>query len=166
MFSKIYLISILLFLTSCSNLEFVYKNDLNLNNPIYKKTSFALSGLEIQSFYAQNLRYFGEYDQELYKLVIDIGEEKTKRSVKSNQAVSKLDHKLLFKYQLLNNKKNCVVYSKQLISRFTFEPRSAGYNFGSDQSLINLYNQAGRNNLQQFIDSLSGIDLETCINEN
>tara|TARA_X000000950_G_scaffold176943_1_gene214790 strand:+ start:612 stop:1112 length:501 start_codon:yes stop_codon:yes gene_type:complete len=166
MFSKIYLISILLFLTSCSNLEFVYKNDLNLNNPIYKKTSFALSGLEIQSFYAQNLRYFGEYDQELYKLVIDIGEEKTKRSVKSNQAISKLDYKLTFKYQLLNNNKNCIVYNKQIISRFTFEPRSAGYNFGSDQSLINLYNQAGRNNLQQFIDSLSGIDLETCINEN
>ena len=165
MLLKIYLISILLFLVSCSNLEFVYKNELNVNNPIYKKTSFALSGLEIQSFYGENLRYFGEYEEELYKLVIDIDEEKTKRSVKSNQAVSKLDYKLLFKYQLLNNEKSCVVYSKQLISRFTFEPRSEGYNFGSDQSLIDLYNQAGRNNLQQFINSVSGIDLESCINE-
>jgi len=165
MFLKTYLISILLFLVSCSNVEFVYKNNLNLNNPIYKKTSFALSGLEIQTFYAQNLKYFGEYEEELYKLIIDIDEEKKKRSVKSNQAVSKLDYKLIFKYQLLNNKKSCIVHSKQLISRFTFEPRSAGHNFGSDQSLIDLYNQAGRNNLQQFINSLSGVNLETCINE-
>ena len=80
MLLKIYLISILLFLVSCSNLEFVYKNDLNVNNPIYKKTSFALSGLEIQSFYGENLKYFGEYEEELYKLVINIDEEKTKRS--------------------------------------------------------------------------------------
>ena len=165
MFLRTYLISILLFLVSCSNIEFVYKNNLNLNNPIYKKTSFALSGLEIQSFYAQNLRYFGEYEEELYKLIIDIDEEKKKRSVKSNQAVSKLDYKLIFKYQLLNNKKNCIVYRKQLISRFTFEPRSAGYNFGSDQSLIDLYNKASGNNLQLFINSLSGVDLESCINE-
>ncbi len=165
MFLKIFLISILLFLVSCSNLEFVYKNDLDLNNPLYKKTSFVISGLEIQSFYSQNLRYFGEYEEELYKLIIKIEEEKTKRSVKSNQAISKLDYKIIFNYQLLNNNKNCVVYSRQLISRFTFEPRSAGYNFGSDQSLINLYNRAGGNNLQQFIDNLSDVNLESCINE-
>ena len=165
MFLKIFLISILLFLVSCSNLEFVYKNDLDLNNPLYKKTSFVISGLEIQSFYSQNLRYFGEYEEELYKLIIKIEEEKTKKSVKSNQAISKLDYKIIFNYQLLNNNKNCVVYSRQLISRFTFEPRSAGYNFGSDQSLINLYNRAGRNNLQQFINNLSDVDLESCINE-
>ena len=107
MLLKIYLTSMLLFLVSCGNLEFVY-NDLSVNNPIYKKTSFALSGIEIQSFYGQNLRYFGEYEEELYKLVIDIDEVKTKKSVKSNQAVSKLDYKLLFKYQLLNNKKSCI----------------------------------------------------------
>ena len=165
MFLKIFLISILLFLVSCSNLEFVYKNDLDLNNPLYKKTSFVISGLEIQSFYSQNLRYFGEYEEELYKLIIKIEEEKTKKSVKSNQAISKLDYKIIFNYQLLNNNKNCVVYSRQLISRFTFEPRSAGYNFGSDQSLINLYNRAGGNNLQQFIDNLSDVNLESCINE-
>tara|TARA_B100000989_G_scaffold229431_1_gene176321 strand:+ start:4219 stop:4719 length:501 start_codon:yes stop_codon:yes gene_type:complete len=165
MLVKIYLISTLLFLASCNNIKFVYKNDLNSNNPIYKKTSFALSGLEIQSFYGQNLRYFGEYEEELYKLIINIDEEKTKRSVKSNQALSKLDYKLIFKYQLLNNKINCVVHNKQLISRFTYEPRSAGYNFGSDQSLIDLYNQAGGKNLQQFINSLAGVDLGSCINE-
>ena len=166
MFLKYYLISILLFLVSCSNLEFVYEDNIKLSNPIYKKTSFALSGLEVQSFYAQNLKYFGEYEEELYKLMININEEKTKRSIKSNQAVSKLDYKLIFNYQLINNKKNCIVFTKELITRFTFEPRSDGYNFGSDQSLINLYNQAGESNLQQFINNLSDVDLGYCINEN
>ena len=166
MFLKYYLISILIFLVSCSNLEFVYEDNKKLSNPVYKKTSFALSGLEVQSFYAQNLKYFGEYEEELYKLMININEEKTKRSIKSNQAVSKLDYKLIFNYQLINNKKNCIVFTKELITRFTFEPRSDGYNFGSDQSLINLYNQAGESNLQQFINNLSDVDLEYCINEN
>ena len=165
MFFKICLISFLLFVISCSGLEFVYNDDINLTNPLYKKTAIVLSGVEIKSFYGQNLKYFGKYEEKLYTLLIKIDEEKTKRSVKSNQAVSKLNYKLLFKYQLLNNEKSCVVYSKLLISRFTFEPRSEGYNFGSDQSLIDLYNQAGRNNLQQFINSVSGIDLESCINE-
>ena len=166
MFLRFCVISILLFLVSCSNLEFVYNDDINISNPIYKKTSFALSGIEIQSFYAQSLTYFGEHEEELYKLIINIDEEKTKRSVKSNQAISKLDYKLIFNYQLLNNKKNCIVFTKELITRFTFEPRSDGYNFGSDQSLIDLYNQAGESNLQQFISNLSDIDFGYCINEN
>ena len=165
MFLRFNLIFILLFLSSCSNLEFVYKNDKSFSNPLYKKTSLDLSGLEIQSFYSQNLKYFGEYDEELYKLIINIDEEKIKRSVQSNQAVSKLDYKLMFKYQLLNNKRNCVVLNKKLITRFTFEPRSGGYNFGSDQSLVSLYNQAGEDNLQQFINSLINVNLESCINE-
>ena len=166
MLLKIYLISILLFLVSCSNLEFVYEDNIGLSNPIYKKTSLALSGLEVQSFYAQNLKYFGQYEEELYKLMVNINEEKTKRSVKSNQALSKLDYKLIFNYRLINNGKNCIVFTKELITRFTFEPRSDGYNFGSDQSLINLYNQAGESNLQRFISSLSDVGLEHCINEN
>tara|TARA_B100000989_G_scaffold116402_1_gene85672 strand:- start:1780 stop:2280 length:501 start_codon:yes stop_codon:yes gene_type:complete len=166
MFLRFCLISILLFIVSCSNLEFIYKDDINLGNPIYKKTSFALSGVEIPSFYGQNLRYFGEHVEELYKLMINIDEEKTKRSVKSNQAISKLDYKLIFNYQLLNNKKDCIIFTKELITRFTFEPRSDGYNFGSDQSLIDLYNQAGESNLQQFISSLSDVDIGYCINEN
>ena len=166
MFLRFCVISILLFLVSCSNLEFIYNNDISVSNPIYKKTSFALSGVEIKSFYGQNLKYFGEYEEELYKLIININEEKTKRSVKSNQAVSKLDYKLIFNYELFNNKKNCIIFRRELITRFTFEPRSDGYNFGSDQSLIDLYNQAGESNLQRFISSLSDVDLEYCINEN
>ena len=42
---KINLIILLFFLTACNNLDFVYKNDIKIKNPLYQKTAFILSGV-------------------------------------------------------------------------------------------------------------------------
>ncbi len=154
-----------LVLLSCNNLDFVYKDNINLTNPVYKKTSINLSGINIPSFYGLALRYLGKDKEKLYRLTIEINEEKIKRSVESNQAVSKLDYNLTFAYELVNIEKNCLVFEKDIPSSFTFEPRSSGYNFGSDQSLKDLYETAGKNNLQQFIGYISNTSLTNCVNE-
>lgn len=160
-----YVISLCLFLVSCNNLDFVYKNNDDLKNPIYKKTTLYLSGVNIPSFYGQALKYLGEDEEMLYQLKITTDEEKIKRSVESNQAISKLDYKIIFKYELLDTKMGCFVFEKEIISRFTFEPKSSGQNFGSDQALNGLYETAGKNNLQQFIGYVSNDNLKFCINE-
>jgi len=154
-----------LVLLSCNNLDFVYKDNINLTNPVYKKTSINLSGINIPSFYGLALRYLGQDKEKIYRLTIDINEEKIKRSVESNQAVSKLDYNLTFAYELVNIEKNCLVFEKDIPSSFTFEPRSSGYNFGSDQSLKDLYETAGKYNLQQFIGYISNTNLTNCVNE-
>ena len=124
-----------------------------------------MSGLDMPSLYGNGLRYLGEAEEIFYKLQINIKEEKTKRSVQANQAVSKLDYKLIFDYELFNIKKNCVIFNKEIVSRFSFEPRSSGYNFSSDQSLKKLYQQSGKNNLLQLINYVTSIDINVCEDE-
>ena len=155
-----------LVLLSCNNLDFVYKDNINLTNPVYKKTSINLSGINIPSFYGLALRYLGKDKEKLYRLTIEINEEKIKRSVESNQAVSKLDYNLTFAYELVNIEKNCLVFEKDIPSSFTFEPRSSGYNFGSDQSLEKMYELAIKESLEKLIKFISAIDVFVCDNEN
>tara|TARA_B100001057_G_scaffold496626_1_gene598572 strand:- start:2566 stop:3066 length:501 start_codon:yes stop_codon:yes gene_type:complete len=165
MFQKICLTFFLLFIVSCNNLDYVYNENKSYNNPIYNESEINLGGLEIPSFYSQVVRHIGLNEEGQYQLIISIDEEKIKRSVEKNQAISKLDYVLRFKYELLNKSKKCFVFEKNIISRFTFEPKASGYNFGSDHSLNDFYRTAGNNNLQEFIGFVSNIDLTTCIDE-
>ncbi len=163
---KIFTFFLILFVSACSNVEFSYKNDGNLTNPIYNKTKIFFSGEEISSIYRYVSEYFGNNENHTYELTINIDEKKTKRAVQTNQAISKLDYELDFKYRLFNVKNNCDVFNKKLISRFSFEPKSEGYNFGSDQSLQKLYELSAKNNLQEFISLIPELANLKCINEN
>ena len=158
---KIFLIfGIFFFLISCEGIVFTYKDDLK--NPIYKKTNLIISGKDIPSVYRYSSRYFGNGLEDVYTLSIFIEEIKTKRAVQSNQAVSKLDYELKFDYSLSNKLKGCLVFSKMIVSKFSYVPKSSGYNFGSDNSLEKSYELAARNNLQQFIDLISSQNISEC----
>ena len=164
---KVFLGILLFFLISCSEIEFVYKDSKNILNPIYDKTSYTFTGKDIPSAYRYAARFFGNSKNSNFDLKVSIQEEKIKRSVQSNQAVSKLDYELAFDYELVNIQKSCLVYVKKIISRFSYIPKASGYNFGSDQSLEKLYDLAVENNFEQFVRSYSGnVNLENCINEN
>ena len=165
MLYKSFFILFLTFLYSCSDIEFVYNDSYNLNNPLYNKTNIKFEGAENPSFYQYSSRYFGQDKENVYELNIKINEEKTKRAVQTNQAISKLDYKLTYRYELFNNTKKCFVFKKNITSRFSIEPKSSGYNFGSDQSLQRLYELSTKNNLQQFISFLDEINLKKCLNE-
>ncbi len=166
MYLKVGLIFICFFVLSCSKIDFVYKNNIDANKDIYNKTSVAISGVEIPSLYGHSLRYLGKDNEGLYLIKINISEKKIKRSVQSNQAISKLDYKIFFNYELSNVVRKCLIYQKEIISRFTFEPQSSGYNFGSDESLNMLYDISARDSIQQFISYISGVNLNYCTNEN
>ena len=67
--------------------------------------------------------------------MINVEQEKTKTSVETNQAVSKLRYELKFIYTLVLNKEKCVTFSKDLLTYFSIIPKSSGYNYGTDSSL-------------------------------
>ena len=163
---KIYLIIFCLFLTSCGGMEFIYKNQKDLYNPIYNKTKYEINGKQLSAVSQYAQIYFGDADQSSYNLIINISEEKIKKSVKTNQAVSKLDYKIVFGYELIEVNRNCLVYNKDVVSRFSYIPKSSGYNFGSDQSLDNMYKLAVKENFNQFINQLSQVDITSCLDEN
>tara|TARA_Y100001970_G_C13946242_1_gene705819 strand:+ start:72 stop:563 length:492 start_codon:yes stop_codon:yes gene_type:complete len=162
MIFRILFSSIFIFLSSCTNISFLYDESKNITNPLYNKTNISYSGKEISTITKYTGKYFGSSGSPKYNLDIEILEEKKKISVQSNQAVSKEDYKLQFNYILRNIKDDCNLYEKVITSRFSYTPKSSGYNFGSDQSLEKMYELAVDNNLQQFINILSNLSLNDC----
>ena len=148
--------------TSCSNIDLVYKDNVNLVNPLYEKTKVTTSGKDLSFINSYLPMYFGNNQDNDYKLSINIEEEKTNRSVESNQATSNIRYELRFVYSLISNKKNCVVSEKEILSYFSIIPKSAGYNYGTDASLEKKYEIAIVENLDSYINYLSNIDTNLC----
>ena len=153
---------VFLFITSCSNIEFVYNENSNVINPIYGKTKVNVSGADLVFINSYIPMLFGNYRSQSYDLQIVIKEKKTKRSIEANQAASNLRYELRFFYTLLSKKQECVLYEKEIVSYFTIIPKSAGYNYGTDSSLEKKYELAIIDNLNQFISFLTSVDINNC----
>ena len=163
---RLIFIFLFLVLVGCGGIDFVHGNKINLTNPIYNKTLVQFSGKEISSAYRYISAYIGKNKDPMYTLEIEISEEKTKRSIQSNQAVSRMDYQLEFTYELKDNLSGCLLYEKNIFSKFSYVPKSSGYNFGSDESLDKMYELITEKNIEQFINFISGTNLNSCINEN
>ena len=151
---KIFL-ALFFLIISCKDINFAYKNDLGLSNPIYNKSIVEIRGKEILNSYKYLNVYFGNSENFEYKLDIFVEEIQTKRSVKSNQAVSKVDYELIFSYNLKAVNKGCIINERLISSKFSYTPKSSGYNFGSDQSLKKLYDLAIKDNFRQYVNFLN-----------
>ncbi len=159
---NILLIIIFLFISSCSGIEFAYKEKDNIINPLYEKTKVSTSGVNINFINSYLPMLFGQNSEDLFDLSIKIDEKKTKISVETNQATSNLRYELRFKYTLISKENNCVTYEKELLSYFSITPKSSGYNYGSDTSLEKKYELAVTENLNQFISMLSDVEIYSC----
>ena len=155
-------IFLFLFTSSCSNLEFVYKNNENLTNPLYEKTNVSTTGVNFIYMKSFIPMFFGENKTNEYDLSIEIEEVKTNRSVETNQASSSLRYELRFSYKLISKNQNCVSYIKEILSYFMIMPKSEGYNYGTDASLEKKYEIAISRNLSRFISSLSNTNIDSC----
>ena len=153
---------VLVFLSSCAPIEFVYDENKSVINPLYEKTSVSTSGVNINFINSYLPMFFGKNKEGLFDLSINIEEKKTKRSVEKNQATSNLRYELKLTYTLISNKENCVTYEKELSSYFSIIPKSSGYNYGTDTSIEKKYELAITENLNQFISILSDVDLNNC----
>jgi len=159
---KLLITILFIFITACSNIEFVYKENKTLINPLYEKTDLSTSGLDVNFINSYLPMFFGENKEDIFKLLINIEENKIKRSVETNQATSKLRYELRFIYTLILNEENCVVFNKELLSSFSIIPKSSGYNYGTDASIEKKYELAIIENLNRFISIISNVDINTC----
>ena len=159
---KLLITILFIFITACSNIEFVYKENKTLINPLYEKTDLSTSGLDVNFINSYLPMFFGENKDDIFKLLINIEENKIKRSVETNQATSKLRYELRFIYTLILNEENCVVFNKELLSSFSIIPKSSGYNYGTDASIEKKYELAIIENLNRFISIISNVDINTC----
>ena len=159
---KLFFFSIFIFILSCGDIDFVYKEDKNLINPLYEKTEVSTSGLDLIFMNSYLPMFFGNKKEDVFSLSIKIEQKKIKRSVETNQATSKLRYELKFIYTLILNKKNCVTFDKELVSYFSIIPKSSGYNYGTDSSLEKKYQLAITENLNRYISIITGRDLNNC----
>ena len=153
---------LLFFLISCGSIEFVYKDSKNIINPLYQKTKVTTTGVDLVFINSYLPMFFGDNKDSLYDLLINIEENKTNRSVKSNQASTNIRYELSFLYNLSSIENNCIIYSKRVVSYFSIIPKSSGYNFGTDTSLEKKYELAIVENLNQFLSFLSIVDMNSC----
>ena len=160
------LLFVLFFLPSCSNIQFI-ANENVLHNPLYEKTNVTITGDKVPFVNSIVLSKFGTTNGASFDLDINILENKTQTVIKENQVSTRIDHEIIIKYNLSNLSKNCTVLNKKQYSRFSFIPKSEGYNFGSDKSLEKLYIRNIEDNINQFRDSLdTKIEDKNCLNEN
>ena len=160
---RLFFVTIFIFIISCGDIDFVYKEDKNLINPLYEKIEVSASGFNINFMNSYLPMFFGNNKDDHFNLSIKIEQNKTKSSVETNQAVSKLRYELIFIYTLVLNEKNCVTFNKELISYFSIIPKSSGYNFGTDSSLEKKYELAITENLNRFVSIIGDINLNNCL---
>ena len=159
---RLFFVTIFMFIISCGDIDFVYKEDKNLINPLYEKTKVSTSGLDINFMNSYLPMLFGNKKENRFSLSMEIEQNKIKRSVEINQATSKLKYELKFIYTLVLNEKNCVTFNKELVSHFSIIPKSSGYNYGTDSSLEKKYQLAITENLNRFVSVEIDIDLNSC----
>ena len=145
--------TLLFFILSCSNVDFVLK-DSSLTNPLKNKTSLIIDKNSEERFVRSLYSYFGNDEKNEYILKISFLEKKENRIVKNNQVAEKIEYTLEVNYDLFYKTSECKVYNKTIISKFSYTPKSAGYNFGSDKSFDNLYSSSIDQNINNFIDAL------------
>ena len=143
----------LFFIFSCSNIEFVLK-DNNQTNVLKDKTAIFIDKGTEEKFVSSLYSYIGNNKEYEYILKTKFVEKKENRIVKNNQVAEKIEYTLEVDYNLFYKTRECKIFNKKVISKFSFTPKSAGYNFGSDKSFDNLYGSAVDQNISTFIDAL------------
>ena len=143
----------LLFVFSCTNIEFVLKDNIQ-TNPLKDKTLLLVDKNLEEGFVKGLYSNFGNNAKYEYILKTTFIEKKENRIVKNNQVAEKIEYTLEVNYDLFYKTSECKIYNKTIISKFFFTPKSAGYNFGSDRSFDKLYNSSVDQNINNFIDAL------------
>jgi hypothetical protein len=141
------------FIFSCSNIEFVLK-DSGPTNPLKNKTMLLVDKNSEEKFLRGLYSNFGNNEKYEYILKTTFLEKKENRIVKNNQVAEKIEYTLEINYNLFYKTRECKIYNKTIISKFSFTPKSAGYNFGSDRSFDKLYKSSVDQNINKFIDAL------------
>ena len=151
---KKYVVCVLFFfIFSCNDVEFILKEDTQIN-PLKDKTVLLLDKNSDDAFIRGLYSYFGNNEKYEYILKTKFLESKENRIVKNNQVAEKIEYTLRVDYNLFYKTSECNIFNKTITSKFSFTPKSSGYNFGSDKSFEKLYDNSVDQNINNFIEDL------------
>jgi hypothetical protein len=125
-----------------------------LTNPLKDKTMLLIDKNSEDRFVRRLYSRFGNNETYEYILKTKFSENKENRIVKTNQVAEKIEYTIEIDYDVFYKTSECKIFNKTIISKFSFTPKSAGYNFGSDRSFDKLYSSSVDQNINSFIDAL------------
>lgn len=141
---------LLFFIGSCGEVAFLLEDDGN-TNPYENNVFVIFNGKQEERFERQVYLSFGNTNKGEYILTTTFSEKKENRLVKKNQVAEKIDYEIKIKYELFSKKLSCNTYENKIVTKFSFVPKSFGYNFGTDRSFEKLYNNSLKKNINKFI---------------
>ena len=162
----VYITAIFLFsLISCTNINFLL-DEGGGSSFLKNKTSVYISGWDNPIIKEMFFFKFGKTSEKRFLLTAKISESHTKRSVDVNQVAKKIDYKITVDYALSDITKKCRDVLNRQTSRFSFTPKSSGYNFASDVLFDNLLKEATLENLNNFLAFANNkIQSQNCLDE-
>ena len=155
----------LFFLYSCSNFDFVYKNnDTNSELSISEILITGSSDDIIRKTLSNKFLLNAESDD--YRLSVNSKAETKSIVIENDQTASTIEIKYILNYSLFDYKKDCIVFKEIVSSLSTYNSRAESYNFGSDLSKEQVTEQVIQDNINKFAYQINtkGNELE-CINE-
>jgi len=151
MIKKKFKLLLFFLLLSCSNIELVLEDDI-FPKQLKDQVRIVFSENDEEIFIRELYSVFGNNNNGNFILKTSFSEKKENRIVKSNQVAEKIDYELSANYELFYKNKECKIFDKKIVSKFSFFPKSFGYNFGADRSYEKLYADTIKKNVQNFVD--------------
>ncbi len=162
MIKTLFLFSLLIFSTSCADIEFVLSDNED-KNFLKNNSSITVSGKKYENFSQELFARFGNNKNGKYIIQAAFYEKKENIAVKKNQVAEKIDYELMAVYTIYLKGVGCDVFSKTVVTKFSFTPKSSGYNFGTDRSLEKLYKTSIKNNIKTFVDAVPNNKKLSCV---
>jgi len=151
MIKKKFKLLLFFLLLSCSNIELVLEDDI-FPKQLKDQVRIVFSENDEEIFIRELYSVFGNNNNGNFILKTSFSEKKENRIVKNNQVAEKIDYELSANYELFYKNKECKIFDKKIVSKFSFFPKSFGYNFGADRSYEKLYADTIKKNVQNFVD--------------
>ena len=164
--NNVLLLIVLLFLHNCSNLEFVYKENENLNL-IKDVTKIYVIGNNSSDFYSHLNESIGNTNslEAKYSLTVNLLKTEYAQVIEKDATASKFSIKYETEYILFNLIQKCAIFNKSIKTNNSYSAKSAGYCFGTDLSQNEANIQNIQKNIDQFISSLNQINsFDSCLN--
>ena len=163
---KLKLTFVLLFLISCSGLEFVYDKP-DVLNKLRDKTEVSVSGNEsslISSYLLSKLN--NKNKDSTYRLKVASAKYKTATIIEKDATASKYKIEYNIEYRLQDTESGCLLFKETIFSEGSFDSKSAGYSFGTDFSEKELMRNILHKNIDEFLKNIESSEFSTnCKNE-
>ena len=162
MIKALFFFLLLIISTSCADIEFVLSDNEDTNF-LKNNSLITVSGKKYENFSQELFAQFGNNKNGGYIIQTAFYEKKENIAVKKNQVAEKIDYELMVVYTIYSKDVGCDVFNKTVVTKFSFTPKSSGYNFGTDRSLEKLYKTSIKNNIKTFIDAVPDNKKLSCI---